>query len=914
MEWITEGFEGFSKGTMENGGQNLYVSRKGILQRIFQYDINGDGFADLLFACSQSMYERPPLYVFEQLPKSTERRELPSGGTYDGVFADLSGSGYDDLVVACQHDGTHSDVTAFLYFGGPEGLTERYRMELPAPSSVGVAAGDFNGDGRLDLAFLSAEKLRVFFQEERGFCPASFTDYPLNAKVIAAADLDGDGYCDLYFKDVEGKTGVLFGSANGFDMSTIVWINQTAVIVKEGEGSTTAGQIHAYLQWRPCIVTIDQKQYLFSREEDDAEFYTCSPERKLSRAFSLPCPNAAAAVAADFTGNGFDDLAFAVFADRDQVQDCKVYLGGKDGFSEQRVTRLPVKGAINVTAADLDGKTLIVCRSGERIERETLSPAFRFAPDGTATEVFSIPAGDCTRILAGRPNGSKTRDTIISLNHELNRAQGGERVFVYLGSKDGYLPENRLEFPAHSAVDGAMCDFFDTGKPDVLVCNCFEDALHLDDGCYLYPQGEAGFREEKKVVFPTLHCSGSAIGDFRKSGYLDIAFGGFCNREILIFHGSEAGYSEENVSRVVLGPDDGSYRPEKYGEGQDVYMSVPPEDRAVTTEFGQVRWMLSADFNCDGWPDLFISEITGPRCFILWGGPEGFSTKRMTTLLTDGVSSANVADLNGNGWPDLILASHQSTKKNSKYESYITVYWGGPEGYRENRRMQLPVPCANAVTVGDYNGNGSLDLYATSYTNGRTRDLLSYLYKGDHGEYSIKNVQYLFNHSGSGCVSGDFNGDGYTDLAVACHKEYGNHSSHSFIFWGGPDGLSEDRKMVLPTVGPHGMTTVDPGNILDRGDRERYTSEMKRLPEGTVLTGITWEGDCTSTSWVELSVRAANSEAELSTADWQRVEAGEDLTTRNLSGVVQYQVALCAKCSCGTPRIKRVRVTYERRK
>ena len=914
MEWITEGFEGFSKGSMENGGQNLYVSRKGVLQRIFQYDVNGDGFADLLFACSQSMYERPPLYVFEQLPQSTDRRELPSGGTYDGVFADLSGSGYDDLVVACQHDGTHSDVTAFVYFGSHEGLTERYRMELPAPSSVGVAVGDFNGNGRKDIAFLSNEKLRVFEQEERGFCPANFTDYPLNAKVIVAADLDGDGCCDLYFKDVEGKTGVLFGGKNGFDLSKIVWINQTAAIVKEGEGSTTAGQIHAYLQWRPCVVTIDQKQYLFSREKDEAAFYTCSTERKLSRAFSLACPNAAAVVSADFTGNGYDDLAFAVFVDRDQEQDCKVYLGGKDGFSEQRVTFLPVKGAINVTAADLDGKTLIICRSGERIERETLSPAFRFAPDGTAGEVFSIPAGDCMRILAGRPDGSKTRDTIVSLNHELNRAQGAEHVFVYLGGKDGYLPERRLEFPAHSAVDGAMCDFFDTGKVDVLVCNCFEDALHLDDGCYLYPQGEAGFSQEKKVIFPTLHCSGSAIGDFRKSGYLDIAFGGFCNREILIFHGSEAGYSKENVSRVVLGPDDGSYRPEKYGEGQDVYMSVPPEERAVTTEFGQVRWMLSADFNCDGWPDLFISEITGPRCFILWGGPEGFSTKRMTTLLTDGVSSANVADLNGNGWPDLILASHQSTKKNVRYESYVTVYWGGKEGYSENRRMQLPVSCANAVTVGDYNGNGSLDLYATSYNNGRTRDLLSYLYKGDHGEYSIKNVQYLFNHSGSGCVSGDFNGDGYTDLAVACHKEYGNHCSHSYIFWGGPDGLSEDRKTVLPTVGPHGMTTVDPGNILDRGDRERYTSERKRLPEETVLTGITWEGECTSTSWVELSVRAASSEAELVTTGWQRVESGEDLTTRSLSGVVQYQVALCAKCACGTPRIKRVRVTYERRK
>jgi len=82
------------------------------------------------------------------------------------------------------------------------------------------------------------------------------------------------------------------------------------------------------------------------------------------------------------------------------------------------------------------------------------------------------------------------------------------------------------------------------------------------------------------------------------------------------------------------------------------------------------------------------------------------------------------------------------------------------------------------------------------------------------------------------CVSGDFNGDGYTDLAVACHKEYGNHNSHSSIFWGGPEGLSDERRTVLPTTGPHGMCTVDPGNILDRGPREHYTSEVFDLAAG----------------------------------------------------------------------------------
>ena len=108
MKWITEGFEAFSQGQMENGGQNLYVSKKGVLQRIFQYDVNQDGYPDLLFANSQSMYERPPVHVYGDVLHSEERTELPSNGTYEGVMADLFGSGYDDLVIACQHNGTHS--------------------------------------------------------------------------------------------------------------------------------------------------------------------------------------------------------------------------------------------------------------------------------------------------------------------------------------------------------------------------------------------------------------------------------------------------------------------------------------------------------------------------------------------------------------------------------------------------------------------------------------------------------------------------------------------------------------------------------------------------------------------------------------------------------------------------------------
>lgn len=908
MEWITKGFEGFSRGSFENGGQNLYVSRKGVLQRIFQYDINGNGYPDILFANSQSMNERPPVHLYKNLPESKEFISLPSGGTYTGLFADLHGTGCDDLVLACQNNGTHTDLTAILYFGGPEGLSESRRMELPAPNAIDVVAGDFNGDGRMELVFISNDRLRLFYQREFGFNPSDFADYDIPAAAISAADLDGDGICDLIIKSPEGDVGVSFGGEGFLNPDNIMWMGLSANKREGSEGSSTAGMAASNTEWRPSAVSLNGRTSFFVLRGDKLCLYRCDRDTSFELEAELRCPNAIAVAAADLTGNGFDDLAVAVFTGRDEPAGCRVYLGDEAGLHDDRFAEYPVKGAVSVTIAHLPEPCVIFCRTGESVRQEVSSPVLSVKESERIEKLCEIAGGDCAGILAGRPSGKGEKDELAVLNHKMNRLQGGENIYIYLGGKDGYREDRRLELPGHSAVDGTMCDFFDRGSVDVLVTNSFEDATFLDDGSYIYMNDGDRLDPKRKISVPTVRAHGCAIGDFRKSGYLDIAFGGFRNRELRIFHGSEKEYSLENSTKIVLGPDDGSYAPYRYTKGEPWATGVSEEEEKLIAEFGQVRWLLAADFNSDGWLDLFVSEILGPRSFIFWGGPEGFSKERMTILETDGVASASVADLNGNGYPDLLLAQHMSTRKSARYESYITVYWGGPEGYAENRKMQLPANCANSVTVGDYNGNGLLDIYATSYNNGRSRDLLSFLYKNENGSFSAGNVQCLFNHSGSGCVSGDFNGDGYTDLAVACHKEYGNHCSHSFIFWGGPDGLSEERKTVLPTVGPHGMCTVDPGNILDRGNKERYTSEVKKLPEGAAVSQIFWEGSCSSTSWVEVEIRAAKSPEKLTEAEWIGVEPDEDLTDRGFSGFIQYRLSLCAKCGCGTPRITGVTV------
>ncbi len=921
MEWITQGFSGFMRGRLGNGGQNLYVSAKGVLQRIYQFDVNADGCPDLLFANSQSMGERPPVYLYSSPFQTDAFTELPSNGTYDGLFRDITGDGFDDLVLACQNDGAHNDITAIIYFGNPDGLSEKYKMELPAPNATGVAAGDFNGDGNVDLAFVCAGRLRIFYQTDVGFHAPSYTDLPIAAHAIAAADLDGDGFTDLYVKLSDGSAQIFWGGAEGISPG-----RKTTVFGKSDIGdsraASTPGRKNIDRTWRPSVVTIDGRQYIFRADAEFIYFYTCGEDRSVHLAFSWACPHALAVAAGDLDQDGLDDLAVAVCHKIDRTEASLVFWNQSGHFDERRKTSIPSVSAQNVLVIPLHGGSgngLVLCQGGTGAFRSTKSLVLSFAADHRPRTIASLSSGDAMRIVAGYPDKRGCLQLAV-LNHETGRVRGDESVAIYLGGVDGFQPDRKIELPGWAAVDGLMFDANDNGLVDILISNCAENAPHLDPGSFLYLQAENGFDPDRRVIIPTVRSHGCIVGDFRRCGYLDIATGGFHNRMISIFHGGPDGFDLEHPTRIVLGPEAVDYRPPRMSgeiDGEAAAINaMSAEESEIYKEFGETRWLFSADFNQDGWLDLFVSQISGPYCYILWGGPDGFSVQRMQRLAADGVASANAADLDGDGYLDLILAGHQSIGKTpaGKYESYITIYWGGPDGYQEHRKTQLPASCANAVTVGDFNGDGVLDLFGSAYHNGRCRDILTYVYYGRPGGlYSVNNRRPVFNHSGSGCVAGDFNGDGYADLAIACHKKFGNHLSESFVLWGGPDGLSESGKTILPTSGPHGMSIVDPGNIMDRSDHEYYESEICQMPDNSRVSLVRWSAEAPAHCRIALCLRQGDSPEDVRQTDWSDpvFVSGQDLSDWAFQGPwLQYRLRLSAPCGCGTPRVTEVAVCF----
>ncbi|MGH9813006.1 MAG: FG-GAP repeat domain-containing protein [Candidatus Acidiferrales bacterium] len=143
--------------------------------------------------------------------------------------ADLNRDGKPDLIVANEESG---DVTILLATG-----KGGFKRAQGPPFAAGnfpndIAVADFNGDGKLDLAFANHEALylTILLGDGKGdFKPAPGSPLPAEMKPhvhgVAAADFNGDGAPDLVTESWEiDQIAVFWGDGRGrFDPSPM-WL------------------------------------------------------------------------------------------------------------------------------------------------------------------------------------------------------------------------------------------------------------------------------------------------------------------------------------------------------------------------------------------------------------------------------------------------------------------------------------------------------------------------------------------------------------------------------------------------------------------------------------------------------------------------------------------------------------------
>jgi len=182
-----------------------------------------------------------------------------------------------------------------------------------------------------------------------------------------------------------------------------------------------------------------------------------------------------------------------------------------------------------------------------------------------------------------------------------------------------------------------------------------------------------------------------AVGDFNGDGALDLAVTNF---------------NFASVS-VLLGLGDGTFADaRRFGVGSD------PDSVAV------------GDFNGDGVLDLAVANYGTPPRFldgsvsVLLGNEDGtFAAQRRFGVGSRPFSIA-VGDFNGDGKPDLAVAN-SGTSPNYP-DSSISVLLGLGDGtFADERRFGVGSN-PDSVAVGDFNGDGALDL---AVANGGSYDV-----------------------------------------------------------------------------------------------------------------------------------------------------------------------------------------------
>jgi hypothetical protein len=546
---------------------------------------------------------------------------------------------------------------------------------------------------------------------------------------------------------------------------------------------------------------------------------------------------------------------------------------------------------------DLDGyDDIVLCQNRTEASFTHESLIFRGTPREIFNEPVRVETHDARRVFITK-SSEKKKPQVIFINHFSGPCKDVVKASIFYGSQDGYSSNRREDVIASGAVEAICTDLDDDGRPDIVLVNASEySRTNEDPGSFVLLNRKNSFPTKPDIILPTVHAHGGCCADLNKDGYLDLVLGSGCfnsiNPEIMIFYGKEKGFDLENTIRI---------RTEHKG-----------------LVYSEARWLYLADLNNDGWLDLFVPQIRSDHSFILWGDKEGFCMDRLQLLSVYHASCARTADLTGNGYLDLIIGGHRQSLEGPA-DSFVYIYWNGPEGLREDRKMLLPANAVNSMSLADFNGDGTLDLFVGCYASPRERDIHSIIYWNRKGKgFSAEDRTFLLTHSASGCIACDFDLDGRIDLAVANHKVEGNHNGWSEVFWNGCDGFDRNRVTRLPTSGPHGMTCIGPGNIANRSSEEYYISAPFKLPKDSRAKKIYWEADIPETTWVKGQLRFASTKENLKYAPWighqndsSWFENYESIPRREKAGEwIQYRLALGSTNSLNTPRVKEVRISY----
>jgi len=412
----------------------------------------------------------------------------------------------------------------------------------------------------------------------------------------------------------------------------------------------------------------------------------------------------------------------------------------------------------------------------ERSCRLILEPLeVRTVPGFLAPVSYPVDVGP-SAVAVGDFNGDGKPDLVTA------NSPYGSDVSVLLGNGDGTFQPAR-NFAAAPGPEVALFpsvavgDFNGDGKLDIVETTYSGVSMLLGNG-------DGTFQPPLTFQLPLGQLPLSmAVADLNGDGKPDLVLTG-TNSYLGPY--AYAGPSGANYLNVMLGNGDGTFSDASTVQLPSVTLPQP---------------VALGDFNGDGKPDV-VTTSTNAVAILLNNGNGTLAPP--TTFATDGrVESVAVGDFNGDGKLDLVTANYTT-----QVASSISVLIGNGDGTFQTPRNLLPGLSPAFVAVGDFNHDGKADLAVPNAGPNATGAYLSMLLGNGDGTFQSP-LNYPAGPSPWSVAAGDFNGDGFPDLAVANNGPSTVSVLLNAADWSLPQATSFAVSFPSPiTAGTSGSLTV----------------------------------------------------------------------------------------------------------
>ncbi|MGH9458110.1 MAG: FG-GAP-like repeat-containing protein [Thermoanaerobaculia bacterium] len=302
-------------------------------------DLDGDGDLDLAAVDTTA----DELVLFENDGGAlAERLRVPVGHRPVSLaLGDLDGDGRLDLAVA---NSVSNDVS-IVRNESAWSFAETERPPIRGRGASSIAIGDFDGDGRLDLATSNELTADVSILLNRDAIAESYV-VPLPGKgpakhpsSIAAGDLDGDGRLDLAIANgVANSVSILTSGGGTFAGTALVTLGGGAL----HPSAMTIGDFNADGRLDLAVANREGNSISIVWNEGTGAFLAGDPV--------AVSKDPVAIAAADLDGNGRLDLA-AALRTADAIS---VLFSGEDGFAAETIVETGKK-PVAIVIGDFDG-------------------------------------------------------------------------------------------------------------------------------------------------------------------------------------------------------------------------------------------------------------------------------------------------------------------------------------------------------------------------------------------------------------------------------------------------------------------------------------------------------------------------------------------------------------------------------